>query len=156
MKIIEATLVYLFKDEQCLMLYRNKKENDLHQSKWNGIGGKIEAGESPSECAIREVREESGLEVNSLNFAGHITFPAFDKEENDWSVFIFSSDDFSGKLTDTPDEGELHWINKEDILQLTLWEGDRYFLPLLLSKKLFLGKFVYEGKLLIQHTLTRI
>ena len=138
------------------MLYRNKKKNDLHDGKWNGLGGKIEAGESPSECAIREVHEESGLEINSLQFAGHITFPAFDKEGNDWSVFIFTSNDFHGRLTNTPDEGDLHWIDTNKILQLNLWEGDHHFLPLLLSKKLFLGKFTYKDKRLLQYNLRKI
>ena len=155
MKTIESTLVYLFKDEKCLMLYRNKKEKDIHEGKWNGLGGKFEAGESPEECAVREVKEESGLEINSLKFAGHITFPKFDKQGNDWSVFLFTSDDFGGELMSTSDEGELHWINKDEILQLSLWEGDRYFLPLLLSDERFLGKFVYEDKTLVRHTLTK-
>ena len=148
LKTIESSLVYLFEDDKCLMLHRVKKERDLHKNKWNGLGGKREATESPEECAIREVYEESGLTVNSLKFSGHIFFPEFDKEMNNWSVFIFTSEDFRGKILKNPPEGELHWIAKNEILDLNLWEGDKYFLPLVLSGTTFLGKFKYtDGKL---------
>jgi len=135
------------------MLHRIKKENDLHEGKWNGLGGKLEDGESPLECAKREVKEESGLHTHFMNFAGHLFFPAFDKEGNNWSVFVFRSEDFSGiQLNECP-EGELHWIKNCDLLNLNLWEGDKYFIPLLLSKDIFLGKFTYMNKKLIQHEL---
>ena len=137
------------------MLHRVKKENDLHAGKWNGLGGKLENNESPLECAHREVKEECGLHTHALDFAGHLFFPGFDKEGNNWSVFVFRSHHFSGnQLTDSP-EGELHWINENELLKLNLWEGDKYFLPLLLSKELFLGKFTYENKKLIQHELCK-
>jgi 8-oxo-dGTP diphosphatase len=136
------------------MLHRIKKKNDIHQNKWNGLGGKMEAGESPEECAKREVTEESGLTLNSVNFSGHLFFPEFDKENNDWSVFVFTSDDFNGELLSDSDEGELHWIPKKDLLTLNLWEGDRYFIPLLLSGHLFLGKFKYADGRLIDYSLS--
>jgi 8-oxo-dGTP diphosphatase len=156
MKTIEASLVYIFDGDNCLMLHRVKKEKDIHEGKWNGLGGKQEYGESPEECARREILEESGLTLNSIKFAGHLFFPKFDQQKNDWSVFVFTSDDFSGQLrTDSP-EGELHWITKDKLLELNLWEGDRYFIPLLLSERIFLGKFVYADGHLEDYKLNTI
>ena len=112
MKTIEASLVYLFREDKCLMLHRIKKENDIHEGKWNGLGGKLEGSESPEECAVREIKEESGYHINSLKFAGHLFFPEFDKHGNNWSVFVFTSDDFEGTQLEISSEGELHWIKK--------------------------------------------
>ena len=146
MKQILATLVYLKKENQTLMLLRNKKEKDIHKNKWNGLGGKLEFGESPLECAIREVKEESGLEITSAEFLGFISFPSFDGE-NDWQVFIYRAFQFKGEIQECP-EGELHWIDDEKLLDLNLWEGDRLFLPKVLKGENFQGKFTYlEGKL---------
>ncbi|MDP3830910.1 MAG: 8-oxo-dGTP diphosphatase, partial [Ignavibacteriaceae bacterium] len=97
-----ATLCYV-KDANngaTLMLHRIKKENDMHEGKWNGLGGKFEMGESPEECVIREIKEESGLDIKNPKLNGFITFPAFDGFE-DWYVFIFSVTEFSGELIDS-------------------------------------------------------
>lgn len=154
MKTIEASLVYLFKDDHVLMMHRVKKEKDLHKGKWNGLGGKLEPAESPEESAIRELKEESGYDIHSLKFAGHLFFPKFDKQENDWSVFVFTSDDFTGVQLENTPEGELKWIHKDKLLELNLWEGDKYFLPKLLSGAKFLGKFNYMDGGLVDFTLT--
>lgn len=156
MKTIEASLVYLFKEEEVLMLHRVKKEGDIHKDKWNGLGGKLEHGESPEECAVREIKEESGYDIHNLKFAGHLFFPTFDKHQNDWSVFVFTSDDFSGLQLENTTEGNLEWIPKNRLLELNLWEGDRYFLPMLLSGDKFLGKFNYVDGRLVDHTLTEV
>ena len=148
MPVIESSLVYVFQDDEVLMLHRVKKKNDIHEGKWNGLGGKSERGESPAECAIREVKEESNLDVHKVHFAGHITFPYFDGT-NDWSVFIFTADDFSGDIEDC-DEGNLHWVKVKDMMSKNLWPGDRQFLPLVLDKKLFSGKISYENGELVK------
>ena len=154
MKTIEASLVYLFRDDHVLMLHRVKKVGDIHKNKWNGLGGKLEGSESPAECATREVREESGYDLHSLTFSGHLFFPSFDKEGNNWSVFVFTSDDFTGiQLENTP-EGNLEWIAKDKLLELNLWEGDRYFLPKVLSGGKFLGKLKYVDGRLVDYVLT--
>ncbi|MCM8537456.1 MAG: 8-oxo-dGTP diphosphatase [Lentisphaeraceae bacterium] len=153
MKTIEATLVYVFKDDKCLMLHRIKKDEDIHKNKWNGLGGKMESGESPEECAKREVLEESGLSIDSPKFAGHLFFPNFDKQQNHWSVFIFTANQFTGELIENCPEGELHWIPSKDILELNLWEGDKKFLPMVLSGKTFLGKFNYADGRLVDFSL---
>ena len=89
-----ATLCYVIdkKSNSTLMIYRNKKQNDYHEGKWNGLGGKFEPGETPEECAIREIEEESGLIVKSVKMKGFITFALFDGVD-DWYVFLFTTDD---------------------------------------------------------------
>jgi len=142
-----ATLCYLKNNDQTLMLYRNKKPGDIHKGKWNGLGGKVEAGETPEQCAIREIQEESGLTVIDLKLNGVITFPMFDGVD-DWYVFIFTIHESHGFLIDSP-EGELAWIPDEKLLELNLWDGDRIFLPWLEQDKFFSAKFVYVAKELI-------
>jgi 8-oxo-dGTP diphosphatase len=142
-----ATLCYVMdkKSNSTLMIYRNKKKNDYHEGKWNGLGGKFEPGESPEECAIREIEEESGLEVKSIKMKGFITFPLFDGID-DWYVFLFTADEFSGKLIDSP-EGELGWIQNEKLTEIGLWDGDKIFIPWLFEDKFFSAKFNYkDGK----------
>ncbi len=147
--MILATLLYVQRDGKTLMLYRNKKENDYHEGKWNGLGGKFEQGESAEECAIRELKEESGLIAKSLKMKGFITFPNFDGE-NDWHVFIFTIDKFEGELIDSP-EGKLEWIPNEKLTELNLWEGDKIFIPWLFQDKFFSAKFIYVNKKFIDY-----
>lgn len=139
-----ATLCYVIdkKNNSTLMIYRNKKENDYHKNKWNGLGGKFDPGESPEECAIREIKEESGLIVKSIAMKGFITFPLFDGKD-DWYVFLFTADEYKGTLIDSP-EGKLEWIPNDKLLELNLWEGDTIFIPWLFQEKFFSAKFNYE------------
>lgn len=145
-----ATLCYLRNNNQTLMLHRIKKENDMHAGKWNGLGGKLDPGETPEECVVREVREESGLEISNPQLKGVITFPAFSNNE-DWYVFMFTAEEFSGILIDSP-EGHLEWISDENLLQLPLWEGDKIFLKWLHEEIFFSAKFVYRDEKLIKHS----
>jgi 8-oxo-dGTP diphosphatase len=138
-----ATLCYVTKENKTLMLYRNKKQNDYHEGKWNGLGGKFEIGETPEECAVREIKEEAGLTVKSLKLKGFITFPLFDGKE-DWYVFLFVIDKFDGDLIDSP-EGKLEWIDNDKLLELNLWDGDKIFIPWLFQEKFFSAKFNYEN-----------
>jgi len=126
------------------MLHRVKKKNDYHEGKWNGLGGKFELGETPEECAIREIEEESGLIVKELKLKGFITFPMFDGKD-DWYVFVFVIDKFEGELIDSP-EGNLEWIPNEQLLKINLWDGDKIFIPWLDEEKFFSAKFNYKGK----------
>jgi 8-oxo-dGTP diphosphatase len=138
-----ATLCYIKKENKTLMLYRNKKENDYHEGKWNGLGGKFEQGETPEECAIRELKEETGLDITNPQLKGMITFPMFDTKE-DWYVFLFVVKEFKGELIDSP-EGHLEWIDDEKLFQLNLWDGDKIFIPWLFQDKFFSAKFNYEN-----------
>jgi 8-oxo-dGTP diphosphatase len=124
------------------MMYRNKKVNDIHEGKWNGLGGKFEAGETPEECVIREVCEESGLTVRNPKLCGLLMFPKF--KENDWYVFVFTANEFSGELINSP-EGRLEWIRDDKVLDLNLWASDHIFMPWIQAGKFFSAKFEYEG-----------
>jgi 8-oxo-dGTP diphosphatase len=146
-----ATLCYVRQSAKTLMIHRVKKENDIHEGKWNGLGGKLEPGESPEECVIREVLEESGLRATRIHFKGFLTFPLFARNE-DWYAFVFVVDAFDGDLIDSP-EGNLEWIDDDRLLSLNLWEGDRLFLPLLDQPGLFSGKIVYQDGRLVSHQL---
>jgi len=147
-----ATLCYLRQNNHTLMIHRVKKQNDMHAGKWNGLGGKLLPGETPEECAIREIKEESGLCAQNPRLRGVLTFPAFNQNE-DWYCFLFLITEFRGKLTESL-EGYLKWIPNSELHNLNLWEGDRIFLPWLDQPFFFSGKFVYKAKKLIKHQVT--
>jgi len=140
--MILATLCYIKYDGCTLMVHRNKKANDIHEGKWNGLGGKFEAGETPEECAIREVHEEAGLSIQNPKLCGLLLFPKF--KGNDWYVFVFTADEFNGELSDSP-EGHLEWIPDNRILDLSLWASDHIFMPWIEAGRFFSAKFIYEG-----------
>jgi 8-oxo-dGTP diphosphatase len=144
-----ATLVYVKRPGQTLMLHRIKRQQDMHQGKWNGLGGKLEPGETPEACAVREVYEESGLAIRAPELRGFLTFPAFRPDE-DWYCFVFVARHFTGELIDSA-EGVLAWIDDDRLLELPLWPGDRIFLPWLDQPRFFSGKFVYTNGALTQH-----
>jgi len=136
------------------MLHRNKKDQDYHRGKYNGIGGKMESGESPETCAIREILEETGLKAKKLWYRGHLSFPNFDGQ-NDWLCFIYECHHFEGDLIDC-NEGTLHWVEDENLLELPLWEGDCHFLDVIYhSNDIFSGCFTYEDKRLVSYILHR-
>lgn len=145
-----ATLCYIFKDSKVLMINRNKRKDDMHFGKWNGLGGKFNPNETPEECVIREVYEESGLKIKNPKLKGFLTFPAFDDEE-DWYVFVFIAKDFEGKLSPS-EEGSLEWIDWDKITELPLWDGDKYFLQWLHQDRFFSAKFIYRNGKYISHT----
>ncbi|MCD6461471.1 MAG: 8-oxo-dGTP diphosphatase [Thermoplasmata archaeon] len=145
-----ATLCYVRKGGRTLMIHRVKKENDIHEGKWNGLGGKLEPGEMPEECAVREVKEESGLDVKDPVLKGILTFPEFANGE-DWYVFVYVFNGCRGEIRESS-EGVLEWIENDRLLDLNLWEGDRIFLPLLDEPGVFSGKFHYvDGRLMDYH-----
>lgn len=144
-----ATLCYIRKDGHTLMLHRIKKAGDMHAGKWNGLGGKLEPGETPEECAVREIREEAGLKVTNPQMRGVITFPGFSNDE-DWYTFLFLIDEFEGSLIDSP-EGHLKWVPDSSLLDLNLWEGDRIFIPWLEQPAFFSAKFIYKQGVLVSH-----
>ena len=148
-----ATLCYVQKNGKTLMLHRVKKADDVHEGKWNGLGGKLETGESPEDCVIREIREEAGLKIRAPKLKGVLTFPDFAKSE-DWYVFVFTASNFTGRLIDSP-EGNLAWIPNRDLLKLNLWEGDKVFLPLLRRKGHFSGKCQYRGGRLLKYSVEK-
>ena len=132
------------------MIHRVKKAGDIHAGKWNGLGGKLEPGETPEECAVREIREESGLIARRLELKGVLSFPGFANDE-DWYAFVFVVPEFEGQISESQ-EGYLQWIKSTEIYDLNLWEGDRVFLPWLDQPGLFSGKFVYKNGRLVDHS----
>ena len=123
-----TTLCYVEADGKYLMLHRVKKQNDLNEGKWIGIGGKFEEAESPEECLLREVKEETGLTLTSYRLRGIVTFAA-QKWETEY-MYLYTATGFRGEVKDC-DEGVLQWQEAADIPSLPLWEGDRVFLQLL-------------------------
>jgi 8-oxo-dGTP diphosphatase len=151
MSMILATLCYLKRDGRTLMVHRNKKPDDMHAGKWNGLGGKFEPGESPEECVVREVREESGLQIHTPQLHGLLMFPGF--KGDDWYVFVFTAWEFEGELIDSP-EGTLEWIPDENLSALELWESDHIFFPWLEGDRFFSAKFIYNGENLMGYEMT--
>lgn len=147
MKSQLTTLCYIEKDSQYLMLHRTTKKNDENHDKWIGIGGHFEFQESPEDCLLREVKEETGLNLIDYEFRGIVTFISDDHPAE--YMHLFTSNDFVGTVTDCK-EGQLEWIPIDKICTLNLWEGDKIFLDLLIKKAPFFSlKLVYKNGLLI-------
>ena len=145
--IFSTTLCYLERDDAYLMLHRVKKQDDYNHDKWVGVGGKFERFESPEECLVREVREETGLTLTRYRARGLLTFVLGNMTE---FIHLFTADGFAGTLKDC-DEGELAWIKKKDLLALPAWEGDKIFLRLLDENVPFFSlKLRYEGETLAE------
>lgn len=145
--MINTTLCYIERGDEYLMLHRVKKKNDINKDKWIGLGGKFEEDESPEECLLREVYEESGLKLSSWKYRGIVTFVNTECESE--FMHLFTADSFEGDIGPC-DEGELEWIKKSELMELTLWEGDRIFLRLLEEGEPFFSlKLSYEGDKLV-------
>lgn len=152
----QTTLCYLERGDQYLMLHRVKKENDASHDKWIGVGGKCEADESPDECMLREVKEETGLTVTSWRYRGIVTFISdiwpceymhlFTADQWDADVLPVAENKIDPVLPDC-DEGDLQWVDKQDLFNLNLWPGDRVFLRLIMNplQSFFSLKLVYRG-----------
>ncbi|MBQ8475019.1 MAG: 8-oxo-dGTP diphosphatase [Clostridia bacterium] len=139
-----TTLCYIQNGTTWLMLHRTKKDHDENEGKWIGVGGKLEAGESPEDCLYREVTEETGLVLTSHRFRGVVTF--ISDVWDDEMMFLYTSDSYKGKFKEC-DEGVLHWVEQSDIPNLKLWEGDKLFIDLLIKDQPFFSlKLVYEGE----------
>jgi len=139
-----TTLCYIRKNNSYLMLYRNRKENDENAGKWIGVGGKVKDGESPDDCLLREVFEETGLKLTSYRYKGLITFVS-DVYETEY-MFLYEGLSWTGEISKDCDEGSLAWIPFDEISALPLWEGDRLFLPeLIRGKEDIRMRLVYKG-----------
>lgn len=150
--MFNTTLCYIEKDGAYLMLHRVKKKNDMNHDKWIGVGGKFEAGETPYECARREIMEEVGVEVPNLKYRGIVTFVS-DLYGTEY-MHLFVSDGYVGEIKQVCDEGNLEWVDKSKVNDLPIWEGDKIFFRLLDEEPRFFSlKLVYEGDSLISHTL---
>lgn len=138
-----TTLCYIRQGSRCLMLHRTKKKNDLNSGKWIGIGGHFEPGESPEECLLREVREETGLTLRRWQFRGIVTFCS-DCAPTEY-MHLFTADAPEGILADC-DEGDLQWVEMDRLSTLPMWAGDRIFFDLIARDAPFFSlKLTYRG-----------
>ena len=148
--MLNTSLCYLEMNDSYLMLHRIKKVNDENRDKWIGIGGKFEAGETPYECARREIAEETGLLANKLSYRGIVTFVS-DIYGTEY-MHLFTCCDFSGTIKSSCDEGELLWVKKSEVPLLPIWEGDKIFLKLIDTDTPFFSlKLEYMGDKLVSH-----
>ena len=141
-----TTLCYIEKAEKYLMLHRVLKKNDINKDKWIGVGGHFEKGESPEDCLLREVKEETGLTLTSYRFRGLITFTfsSQGRETDTEYMCLYTANGYEGELISCS-EGNLEWVNKKDIFSLKLWEGDKIFFRLLQEERQFFSlKLVYQ------------
>mgnify|MGYP001068999119 FL=1 len=142
MRSSQTTLCYIEKDGKYLMLHRVKRENDINKDKWIGVGGHFEADESPEECLLREVKEETGLILTAWKLRGIITFIC-DRQPTEY-MFLYTADAFTGTLTECS-EGNLEWVDKSKVYDLPVWEGDKIFFRLLEEDHPFFSlKLKYE------------
>ena len=143
-----TSLCYITRGDEVLLLHRVKKENDLNRDKWIGFGGGFEEGESPEDCVLREVREETGLTLTSWRYRGIVTFVS-DRWEGEY-MHLFTADGFEGEILADCNEGDIQWVKKEDFAALPQWEGDRIFLKLLETEAPFFSlKLTYEDEKLV-------
>lgn len=144
--MINTTLCYITRGSEVLMLHRIKKKNDINQDKWIGVGGKFEGTESPDECLLREVYEETGLTLTDWQCRGVVTF--LTKQPGGIFgefMYLFTADGFTGELKEC-DEGELTWVSRDFLDALPKWEGDKLFLDLLWQDApFFLLTLRYDG-----------
>lgn len=137
-----STLCYIEQDGKYLMLHRTVKENDVNKDKWIGVGGHFEDKESPEECLLREVKEETGYTLTSYKYRGIITF-VYGEDIVEY-MSLYTADGFTGHPIPC-DEGELEWVEKEKIYDLNLWEGDKIFMRLLEEGREFFSlKLIYD------------
>ena len=144
-----ATLCYVRQSGRTLMIHRVGRPDDIHLGKWNGLGGKFEAGESPEQCVTREVLEESGLRIQQPHYHGLLLFAGF--KGDDWYVWLFSAEQFTGEMVNSSVEGHLQWIPDEELTSLNLWPSDLIFLPWLKTGKVFSARFQYTGDEMLGH-----
>ncbi len=148
---ILGTLGYILSPDKkkVLLIHRNSRPEDEHLGKYNGLGGKIESQEDIIESMKREIYEEAGIICSKMALRGTISWPGFGKNGEDWFGFIFLITQFEGVPFTKNPEGTLEWIDIDKFLNLKIpmWEGDKYFIPLLLThlEQQFHGVMPYKN-----------
>ncbi|MDE7246205.1 MAG: 8-oxo-dGTP diphosphatase [Oscillospiraceae bacterium] len=151
--MFNCTLCYIENEQnEYLMLHRVKKKNDINHDKWIGVGGKFEDRESPEDCLLREVYEETGLTLTDYRFRAVVTFICLGQETE--YMHLYTATGYTGDLIECS-EGNLEWIPKSEVQNLPVWEGDKLFFRLIESPDtpFFSLKMVYEGDTLVQAVL---
>lgn len=157
---IVGTLGYILSPDKkkTLLVHRNKRANDQHLGKYNGLGGKMEPGEDVFQCLVREIREEAGITCIETVLRGTINWTGFGPNGEDWLGFIFRVDRFEGEPLSSNEEGDLSWVEVDRLLELPMWEGDKYFLPLVFDNdpRIFHGYMPYENARPLSWQYTRV
>lgn len=157
---IIGTLGYILSPDRrkTLLVHRNRRDDDQHLGKYNGLGGKMEAGEDVYQCLAREIREEAGIECVEVVLRGTINWTGFGPNGENWLGFIFRVDRFAGTPWPANAEGDLSWVEVERLLELPMWEGDRFFLPLVFDDdpRIFHGYMPYENARPLDWQYTRL
>ncbi|APG02838.1 7,8-dihydro-8-oxoguanine triphosphatase [Luteibacter rhizovicinus DSM 16549] len=157
---IVATLGYVMSPDgqRVLMIHRNARQDDQHLGKYNGLGGKMEAGEDIAACMRREIMEEAGIECLEMRLRGTLNWPGFGKQGEDWLGFIFVIDRYAGTPFESNAEGKLEWVPLAELDALPMWEGDRHFLPLVFDSdpRAFHGVMPYKDGRMVSWNVTRL
>lgn len=157
---IVATLGYVMSPDgqRVLMIHRNARQDDQHLGKYNGLGGKMEAGEDIAACMRREIMEEAGIECLEMRLRGTLNWPGFGKNGEDWLGFIFIIDRYAGTPLESNPEGALEWVSVSGLDALPMWEGDRHFLPLVFDtdSRPFHGVMPYKDGRMVSWDVTRL
>lgn len=157
---ILATLGYVLSldQTQVLMIHRNKRFDDLHYGKYNGLGGKVQPDEDIASCMRREIYEESGIRADRMQLRGTISWPGFGKQEENWFGFIFRIEQWHGEVHSGNAEGTLEWIPLSQLDTLPLWPSDHLFLPMVFDDDLrpFHGHMPYKNGHMIGWSCTRL
>jgi 8-oxo-dGTP diphosphatase len=157
---IVATLGYVMSPDgqRVLMIHRNARQDDQHLGKYNGLGGKMEAGEDIAACMRREIMEEAGIECLEMRLRGTLNWPGFGKQGEDWLGFIFVIDRYTGTPFESNPEGKLEWVPLSELDALPMWEGDRHFLPLVFDNdpRPFHGVMPYKDGRMVSWRVTRL
>lgn len=157
---ILATLGYILSPDgkQVLLIHRNKRPDDLHYGKYNGLGGKLESDEDVLSGLRRELLEESGLYADLPVLRGTISWPGFGKRGEDWFGFIFRIERWHGEQLAGNDEGTLEWVPLSSLLSLSLWPSDRHFLPMVFDDdpRLFHGSMPYRNGQMLSWSYQRV
>lgn len=157
---IVASLGYILSPDgsKTLLVHRNRRPDDQHFGKYNGLGGKMEKGEDIVQCLVREIQEEAGIICDKVELRGTINWTGFGPNGEDWFGFIFRIVSFTGEPIDGNPEGDLVWVDVADIMQLPMWEGDRHFLPMVFDSdpRVFHGYMPYANARPLGWQFTRI
>ncbi|PIE64548.1 MAG: 7,8-dihydro-8-oxoguanine triphosphatase [Desulfobacterales bacterium] len=143
---------------ETLLVHRNGRRDDQHFGKYNGLGGKMEPGEDILQCICREIKEEAGIACDEVRLRGTINWTGFGPNGEDWFGFIYRIEKFSGIPYERNEEGDLLWFPVKDILSLPMWEGDRYFLPMVFDDdpRVFYGYMPYKGSRPVDWLFSRV
>jgi 8-oxo-dGTP diphosphatase len=157
---ILATLAYVMSADgaEVLVIHRNTRPDDLHYGKYNGLGGKLDAGEDVATGLRREIREEAGIETEQAVLRGTVSWPGFGKNGEDWFAFIFRIDRWSGTPFTANHEGTLEWVPLVRLHELNLWDSDRLWIDMVFeyTPRMFHGVAPYKNGQMISWSYTLI